>query len=134
MVLDKLAKYDPSDGFLTSVKSWLSSSAPLLDYNKFVSANLVKISECLVATIFNNFLVNWYECQMQLINQWLTKRPGSLHMEQSGGITLLKNAIHEQFADLDVPAEQLSSESFLAIENRLRMEYSRHDLESVGKN
>ena len=35
----------------------LSSSAPLLDYNKFVSANLLTISECLVATISNNFLV-----------------------------------------------------------------------------
>ena len=45
----------------------------------------------IIPTHMHTCTQNWYECQMQLINQWLTKRPGSLHMEQSGGITLLKN-------------------------------------------
>lgn len=34
---------------------------------------------------------NWYECQLQIINQWLIDRPGYLHTEQSRGIQTLLN-------------------------------------------
>ena len=51
-----------------------------------------------VATLATHYIApppsgiqNWYECQLQIINQWLIDRPGYLHTEQSRGIQTLLN-------------------------------------------
>lgn len=48
-------------------------------------------------------------------------------------MTLPIQAIRESFGSYDLPSEQLESDSYLAIEDRLRIEKSRVDLLSVDK-
>lgn len=133
-LLNKLAKYDPSDGIFATLKMLLPTSIPVSGYGNFVTSNLTGVSDHLVSTIFSNFLVNWYECQLHLVNQWLNKRLAfSLRAEQQQIISTLLKAIRESFGSYDLPSEQLESDSYLAIEDRLRIEKSRVDLLSVDK-
>ena len=69
----------------------ITTSIPVGNYSQFLAATLAAISKHLVSSVFNNFVLNWYECQLQLVNQWLEKRPSfSLHAEQLSAIATLK--------------------------------------------
>lgn len=75
---------------LLSSPPQMQSSIPVGNYNQFLYATLTALSQYLVASILSSFVLNWYECQLRLIDEWLKKRPPfSLHGEQLTSVNTL---------------------------------------------
>lgn len=68
----------------------MQSGVPVGQYTHFLSTSLSALSQHLTAKILPNVVLNWYETQLRLVNEWLGKRrPFSLHSEQLSAITAI---------------------------------------------
>ena len=75
---------------LFSYPPQMQSSIPVGNYNQFLYATLTALSQYLVASILSSFVLNWYESQLRLLDEWLKKRPPfSLHGEQLTAVNTL---------------------------------------------
>ena len=82
--------HDSSTQRLFSYPLQMQSSIPVGNYNQFLYATLTALSHYLVASILSNFVLNWYESQLRLLDEWLKKRPPfSLHGEQLTAVNTL---------------------------------------------
>jgi hypothetical protein len=133
-LLTKLARYDPSDSIFASLKILMQSSIPVGSYGQFLSSSLAALAQHLVPRTLPGFVVNWYEAQLRMLNEWLGKRPSfSLHPEQLTATSTLVEVVYNAFAETMASSQQLESDTYLSLQDRLRIEKSKDDLLSMGK-
>lgn len=126
LLLKQMAKYDPSDGMLSSLKVMLPGKIQTEHYCLFLKMNFQHLSGTLVTAVFTQFMMNWYETQLRLLVRWLRNRPDfSLDQAQLDAIPLIVEGIREVFQDDDIEEEQLNTESYEEIEDRLKIEHSQ---------
>jgi hypothetical protein len=129
IILLQLSKFDPSINLLSSLKKIMPNKLAISQYGQYLKQNVEHLAMTLVAPAYVNFILNWYETQMIMINDWLTRRPDfSLHQSQLNSIDEILLNIRQEFIAEDIGEEQLDTENYQQIEDRVRKEHSAGQL------
>ncbi|KAL5503269.1 hypothetical protein EMCRGX_G010192 [Ephydatia muelleri] len=73
--LAQLSLHDPTESFFAKLKLMMPGRLTWLDYKLFLNQTLPVFLENLIQDNFQSILVDWYNCQFQHIQSWLSTRP-----------------------------------------------------------
>ncbi|XP_065179663.1 calcium-dependent secretion activator-like [Sycon ciliatum] len=133
-ILVKLSLHDPANIVFSLLNRIRKSRVDLDDLSLSVEHNLQALQECTGATSVADIVMTWYDSLLSLIHGWLEKRPQrSLKFPQFDTLQGALEVIVHRFVIYFNTEQDARTTLLTAVEERLRLEQSAHELEATVK-